>query len=360
MTIDKWKSPQDDDPSGVIGDLINSMLCPLDSIKALLVYYDDISPIELIESQISSESGFNMNLMFSRIETLFRDQTSNRNVLDISEMRYIKSIAEKYEKSDVLDWVNSKIQSEFTVAEKPEWVNLKSGETKDVLDYDNWRNLEVKNIPKLDTDTIVDMLRENFNIKDEEADEDIDEHTLTEIANTALKSSSVSSLMDSQFNSEVKYPADPDRMFGPVNKRNDGEECVSGVVKGGCRMLSCRCRDFDQSSDEEPEDNDPDGWFEGICDGCNRKIEDISWCLRYPIIGGGYVGCFCSITCFKIKPSRGPTQIGEFVIDDMFSVIEAKGILDRKKLITPAKKEQQTEEFLYVSSPQKFSNELPI
>lgn len=366
-TIEKWQSPQDDDPSGVIADLINSILCPLDAIKMLLtLYYDDITPMELIESQVTSdENKMNLNLMLNRIATLFKDTTSKRNVIDTQEMQYLKFIAEKHENASLLEWVNNKLENELVIAERPPWVNLLSGETSAILNPDNWVPLRelTQSIPNLDTQSIVDMIKENFvlNPKDN-PEEDVDEATITQVVDAATQSSRFASLLNSEINSEVKYPTDPDRMFGPVNKRNDGEECVSSIVKGGCRMLSCRCRDFDQSDDAEPTDKDPQGWFDGICDGCNRTIIDISWCLRYPIIGGGYVGCFCSTDCLKIKPSRELSQIGELTIDNVFATIEEKGIVNRHALITPEEPKKEMDDFIYETSAQKFlpGGKLPL
>lgn len=330
LTISKWQSPQDDDPSGVIGDLINSILCPLDAIQALLVYYDDITANEIIESQITQESGLSLDLLLNRVITLFKERTSNRNVITSQELNYLRSIAETYNNKSVLNWIDSKLKNELSIAEKPHWVNIQPGETADVLIMDLWRAVDknLNPIPSMTSDAIVDFMKDNYTFT--KKGEVIDDREIVEVADTALKSSVFSSMVNSAFNSEVKYPADPDRMFGPINKRIEGR-CVSSILFD-CFMLSCRCRDFDQSDDAEPTDIDPEGWFKGECDACSRKILDISYSLRYPVINGGFIGCFCSSDCLKIKPSRTPTQMTELILDNMFAVIEEKGIIDRLAL----------------------------
>jgi hypothetical protein len=102
-----------------------------------------------------------------------------------------------------------------------------------------------------------------------------------------------------------------DRIYGPLNK---GEyDCANSI--DGCRMLTCCCHEED--------------WFEGVCDSCFKKIKDISHCLRYPVKGGGWVGCFCSMECIVKSPPYDVDEFTEIRLDCMEDVISDVGIYDR-------------------------------
>jgi hypothetical protein len=78
-----------------------------------------------------------------------------------------------------------------------------------------------------------------------------------------------------------------EKFFGPVCKVGIIED--DGILEckrfGGCRMLTCRCRDIISSS----------------CDSCNRKIKDKRFSVRKPHKYGGWEGTYCSVNCLKKK-----------------------------------------------------------
>lgn len=207
------------------------------------------------------------------------------------------------------NFINSLIKEkqEYEQQEYPDWV--------DVLE--NEKNLKIES------------LDENyFNI--EPIDEDINElenHVKNmcvfnkEIENlTDIIKISLSSFSNSNKNSNI----DPDRIFGPRNAIIENE-CISGI-KGGCRMLSCTCKE----NEEE--------WFYNSCDACLKKIRDPSHALRFPLNGGGWIGCYCSLICLVKQPplnfeddDENSLEFTELRLDNMQSTIETKKIYDRFK-----------------------------
>src|SRR5439155_7296 len=101
---------------------------------------------------------------------------------------------------------------------------------------------------------------------------------LKEIVKIAISSS----------NEDEMKKIDKDRIFGPRNAILNSE-CILGI-KGGCRMLSCTCKEED------------DIWFTNSCDCCFKKIRNISHCIRFPLEDGGWLGCYCSLDCMTQQP----------------------------------------------------------
>ena len=83
-----------------------------------------------------------------------------------------------------------------------------------------------------------------------------------------------------QMNSDnVEYDQD----YGVVNKKID---ICKTSIDGKCRMKTCIC-------DEQEEE-----WYYDICDKCEEYIE-MENTVRIPLVGGGWLGCFCSIECIR-------------------------------------------------------------
>lgn len=125
---------------------------------------------------------------------------------------------------------------------------------------------------------------------------------------------------------EKKIYPHPDRIFGPVNVILD-RECISGMA-GGCRMLTCCCRNFNQDEDDEL-DTDPSAWFSGNCDNCTARILNISHALRQPVLGGGWVGCYCCVECVTESPARVLDNMAMILLNRILDQLSDKGIFNR-------------------------------
>ncbi len=103
------------------------------------------------------------------------------------------------------------------------------------------------------------------------------------------------------------------RLLGPVNRimaasEEDNitysSEEPDNVCRGGCRMFECV--EFEYDCDEEEYGDNPvyekgesHDWFTGSCDFCGCEISSRYWAVRFPILDGGWIGCFHSICCMK-------------------------------------------------------------
>lgn len=74
--------------------------------------------------------------------------------------------------------------------------------------------------------------------------------------------------------------------YGPLNS-TVAKDCSAGY--DGCRMLTCNC-----VGDED--------WFTKECDICQMDIPKKCWAVRYPMLYGGWNGCYCSMSCMETDP----------------------------------------------------------
>jgi hypothetical protein len=104
------------------------------------------------------------------------------------------------------------------------------------------------------------------------------------------------------------------RIKGPVNPIL-GFDCISSNEP--CRMFSCMCR----------EDDDIDEWFIGHCEICKKLIRHHRYAIRLPVVGGGFIGCFCGFEClYKTDLPLG--EDNDKLIDDLQEILNTVGIQD--------------------------------
>ena len=334
LVLHKWASPLDpDDISGVIGDLFSNISCSDQTLNIIRILYPDIIPIEIVESQLENSNGVGINLIIQRLSKVYG------YVFKSQDMAYLLDRAQMNSTPETLEWLKRKFESTSEIADMPEWVNIKPTETPDILNYDTWRKLDS---PSQNTDLEIpdfDVILSEYDIKKKDG-EVLNRELMDQILETAKSVTQKLKLED--------FPTDPDRFFGPLNRRPTN--CVSGVISDGCRMLTCRCRDFDQDEDIESDLSDPSLWFNNKCDACEFKILNISYALRYPVIGGGWAGCYCSVDCVRKLQPRDSSEMGELLVDTTYGIIEAKGIVDRLQLLElPKEQTQQKEETIEFS-----------
>jgi len=134
--------------------------------------------------------------------------------------------------------------------------------------------------------------------------------------------------------------------FGPVNSISN-TACITFDTEAkhplyGCRMFSCICREVEEENTFEEEitfpkfeiedlnqnlytdvmNNASDFWFKGKCDICDCKIPMMNYAVRFPVDGGGWLGCFCSFTCLK------KTEVRVIYESDEQRINEIKNILN--------------------------------
>lgn len=349
MTFQTW-APEDDDITETIGDLFSYVGCTTDVLRIVAsVFPDELHPVEIVISQMEQSNGLSVGFIIERVSAVFGADSFGEVEYD-----YMLSEATTKKNETAIAWFQKRKRQRHEYATKPLWVSVKPEETADLLDFSRWTLFKISRTPEVISEMLASYGGDDESIEDAgpdtvRAEKILGEYTLTDENGDRLDLDAVRGMLDvarsmadpvSIETEEIRkrYPGDPGRVFGPLNKRP--VECISGVINGGCRMLTCQCREFDQGDDEEPEKPmSPESWFTGTCDGCDLRIRDISHALRYPVVSGGWVGCFCSIPCLKESRPRDASDLGEIILDAMQDSIAHVGILDRYKLLNPEARE---------------------
>lgn len=118
------------------------------------------------------------------------------------------------------------------------------------------------------------------------------------------------------------------REFGPVNQMYSTTSIESSEricnLHGGCRMFLC-C-EFEETDEEDDEISD---WFTGRCQVCEECVENKYYCLRMPLLHGGWKGCYCSFACLV---EDIPDELTSLLVGRMKEQLETIGIRDRKMI----------------------------
>lgn len=93
------------------------------------------------------------------------------------------------------------------------------------------------------------------------------------------------------------------RLLGPLNAftadaNPSAEDCICSHY-GGCRMFACNEFEYDEDDEELVEQEGVEDWFTGNCEHCFLAIPNRVWCVRRPLLSGGWKGCYCSWQCVR-------------------------------------------------------------
>lgn len=113
------------------------------------------------------------------------------------------------------------------------------------------------------------------------------------------------------------------RHYGPVNTQSKyrSDEESNCIDYGGCRMFLCNDFCNDEFVDEKLSTND---WYTGYCGCCGLSIPNKKWCLRLPLLCGGWKGCYCSPDC--LKREAYVDDFTSIMISTILAQIETYGI----------------------------------
>jgi hypothetical protein len=340
----------DDVVVDAMGELMQTIGVQQSTLRKIKDLFPEIFPVEIVESEIRKGRIIGINFVVDRLSMLYGYDVMGKQEIDYFNDIFGKPTVDAVgvgvaggvtaaaedtsEEALISRWLKNFTQKR-TKADVPDWIDVKPKETIELLDYDRWSTIdtgppreEIKNIEDYHNDL------QKFEIK-------------------GLSSEGLDDLLSSIITSiEVVppdvYPINPIRMFGPVNRRTI--ECISAVISGGCRMLTCRC--IVEYDDDEDEDTDvsPDGWFTGNCDRCTKIIRDLSHALRFPLATGGWVGCYCSEDCIRKQPPRITTALTDLLLTQSMEAMVTVGILDRFRLTHPVEEKHSKSKPLYLVS----------
>ena len=271
-------------------------------LKFFSDYYTDITMISAFQRfLVMSGKKVHITLIYSRLNSIFTEKLSLGSIEDLIELT--DNDGEK-------NFLRGLISEQSEYQDRPEWVNtlkheevLKGKKNSELLELDFFKKGETYGNEEIDA--LTESIKLKMDLKEKERNEDFN---LKNVVSLALSSS---------FEEADEGVLDPDRIFGPKNAIL-GKECSEGI-KGGCRMLTCMCK----------EDEEEDFWFEGVCDTCLKRIRNCSHALRYPTEHGGWLGCYCSLECLVKNPPIDVDEYADLRIDNMVDVIEKKQIYDR-------------------------------
>lgn len=315
LTLSKWNPGDPDEIGSVIGDLLSYIACDLRILKEVIKLYPDVTPVEVIESQSRATNGLTLNFVVDRAKQLFPDYE-----IGAKEIQYVAEKALAQGNKDLTLWAGQHLRQVKERQTKPDWVTVEPGETLDLLDYKRWQ---------LKDDACAVTMQD---VREDMADFIVNDVAGEQIEQQQLDDLIVAALSINTTECTQGYPGNPDRMFGPVNRRSDGSDCISGVIKGACRMLTCRCKDQDEEEIESAYDNFSDGWFDGQCNQCHLRIADLSHALRFPLFGGSWIGCYCTEECMNKAQPYELGSVETILVDTLLTSIEQTGILDRYAL----------------------------
>lgn len=242
----------------------------------------------------------------------------------------LHSLAQEKKRFDVIAYVEQRMRQYAQFAPVPKWVSVGKEELKfpdTVMNPKTWNVVDEKAssggaptgvVTSSEVHDFKDTVNDMVQLCDKDGEE-IDDELYNQLLTIAIGSTP---------SSAVTGPggANPDRLFGPLNAMVD-RECPTSIA-GGCRMLTCCCRENDD--DEEFLDPDaPTAWFEGACDHCFKRIRNPSHVVRLAIVGGGWLGCFCSDTCVMESGVREKTADSQLLNEHVFATIANIGIYNR-------------------------------
>lgn len=338
------------DVDGVIGDLAANMTCDMKILKYICSEFETSTPLTILETHIMTRYGTGMvfSLVADRVLQIF-DQ-KNLDFLDwlhlIKTTEDLKNKAEydphfisresysvMRNNQDILEYIESKVKSLQKVlwAKKPTWVTLENDESEQT-----YLNQEYTYVDQTNTDDELTRINELMNKYLEK--EKLDPSDLGDVA--PLKAEEVAeiyvSLQNNNYDKNTKFPIE--RFLGPANailrvncptsNLSDKESPI-----GPCRMFSCICREYDDENEEEytnlNEETDPISvWFTGQCEVCYKSIQKARHAVRFPIDGGGWLGCFCSFECLRKTTLRPIYESDDFRIQQIQDILETLGVAD--------------------------------
>lgn len=233
----------------------------------------------------------------------------------------------------LLEYIKYQKNVSKPVLAKPAWVSARDGETRQLLDDAYWaskmRSRDVEHlVPNITT-----QIQKVIDNKDKESEDycPLPQEIVQDFLSIA-KDSEIAALVNDTplltFDEETTL----DRVYGPINAIINKNCPGSPGEQGPCRMLTCNCREYD--SDEDVDD-EQDWWefYEGMCQVCNGKLQDMSHAVRFPVNGGGWCGCYCSFDCMKEEPPRTIYDDDATIMAIMEGTITSTGILDRTLLV---------------------------
>lgn len=299
---------EDLDIDNLIGDLCGLAFISVKSIAHIIKMYEDISPEEILESNILNSTGskiYNFPMVASRLEQSLKIYYSNdqelngkfKEMVNLSTWIKLHDMAAEIGRKDVTTHIKILLEKILPPKEKPEYIKNKIDYVLK-SDFDAYDSNESKD----KVFNIIKNISPDTNFCDDNIKSKVDG-----ILDT-LSENERSQIIGFCENGGKSEP-NPDMLEGPENniyeKIDYGDKYHLKPIKclgqpdfrksDGCRMLTCTC--ISDTPDEEEFDVPIFSWFTGNCEVCKISITKPNYCMRLPLDKGGWIGCFCSSNC---------------------------------------------------------------
>jgi len=338
--IQQWdgESAEGADIEGVIGDLAATIQCTQKNLNYICeTLKTNINILSILDLHIRTRYGTGM--IFSLVAERLLKAFNLKNLEDfqwdhledtVSETlkgfnydpRFIsrENYSEKRNSQDVILYIQSKHKekNKEVSAPVPKWISLKEEES--VETYKDRDIGSSKEEDEKELEGMKELFEKTVNVKKQSETNpgDIAETNPSEIAELIV------ALKENTRDLNARFPVE--RFYGPANSIL-GKEC-SGI-NGPCRMFYCVCReDIDYEDVSYLEELDPQSWFIEKCEECERKIQKFRHAVRFPVTGGGWIGCFCSFNCLYKSKIRPIFDNDDLLIKEIKKFMEKFGVAD--------------------------------
>lgn len=279
----------ENDPDVIFLDCLRTFSCSKEELKFLVQNCYSLSNMNYMITKIVDVNTFGQ--LVNVLMYAYEEKLNNSDYIELKEFLDNYEEATKQQLKYVYLFIEEKLKS---TQKKPSWVSLKEDE----------------NLSLLNT-TMIGMDLDQVNVVLDQLSSEVSKYGI-EDDSLSIFASSVSDNINLDQSYDKSF-----RVWGPENRFPD-RECIGNPdTRGGCRMLRCVCHE------EERE------WFTGKCDHCEKKIENISFAVRYPKEIGGWVGCYCSFKCLSEYPPEDMKGVENARVKNLESNLKQIGIMDR-------------------------------
>ena len=298
--IENWDDVYEIDDLIII--ILTTFNCEPDDMKYIINTIDTPDYNDIIDYIIEQEDETIFPILFENINYCYSKK------LNQSGIDRLLHTANLYEKNTIIRFLQMKQKLLGMYKEKPEYVSFKRGETKCMLSTVDQGSDQT-------SVTIVDDIRAYSDkyIKSMDLTKKTSKLDISQAINIFM--STKAQLLSSEDNDHLNIQ---NRLWGPMNSIPD-TNCYSNKNSiGPCRMLQCECRE-----------EETDTWFKGVCDVCDVKIRNLSYAIRFPLLNGGWIGCYCCFECMNKSPPIDITETNQVSIDMMKETLKTDGVFDR-------------------------------
>jgi len=277
--------------------------------------------IDLLEGY---QNDANITVYIKRLERVFDFTYSEdfiRDLLDAIDVTNMSGVGI----SNAITYYENKLKEIAEFAPKPEYVKIFD------IDVDKLPMIKhERELDELNDELIADMLLLSGQINIEVPETDNPRDFLIaylETMNIEDKMRLASHfIVDPEMIKNVRRNKDIFRVYGPCNPYQDMDfahltdengDYDPNIVYGGARMFTDTRLEYDYD-DDVPLDT----WFTGSCNWCSRRIKQINYAVREPVISGGWRSCYCSWNCVREKVKNDLENLN----DDENAILEMGAI----------------------------------